>query len=104
MIHEYEIAKPEEKKKEEDPKDKKNKKKQEVKKKKKFNFNGDDDEEEPLELTEVPKINLPCFFCKTERVKLKRGATFNLQMAYIPLLYENSKCFVILSDAKVGEF
>lgn len=103
MIHEYELAKPEEKKKEEDPKDKKNKKKQEVKKKKKINFNGED-EEEPLELTEVPKINLPCFFCKTERVKLKRGATFNLQMAFIPLLYENSKCFVILSDAKVGEF
>lgn len=25
-------------------------------------------------------------------------------MAFIPLLYENQKCFVIFNDPKVGEF
>jgi len=46
-----------------------------LKKKKKGD---EEDEEEPLALPEFEKLNFPSFFCKTERVKLKRGAIFNL--------------------------
>ncbi|EAR97253.2 flagellar associated protein (macronuclear) [Tetrahymena thermophila SB210] len=106
IMHEYEIKKPEEKK-EEEPKETKKKKTVSQTFQMSNNKKGkkkQSEEEDPLALPEVEKLNFPCFFCKTERVKLKRGATFNLQMAFIPIIYENQKCYVIFNDPKVGEF
>ncbi|EGR31281.1 hypothetical protein IMG5_114390, partial [Ichthyophthirius multifiliis] len=95
IIHEYELKKSDEQK-VEDIKETKKKPFSIIQNQKKKK-----EEEPPIE---VEKVNFPQFFCRVERIKLKRNARFNLQMAFIPLIFETQKCYIVFNDPKVGEF
>ncbi|EGR28301.1 hypothetical protein IMG5_179020 [Ichthyophthirius multifiliis] len=48
---------------------------------------------------------VPSFFCKnSEKIRVKKNVPLHLQLIFIPLVYENQKCYIIFSDPNVGEF
>lgn len=47
---------------------------------------------------------MPAFFCRQEKLKLKRGTTQYVNMVFLPLVLEQHRCTIIFADNQVGEF
>lgn len=46
----------------------------------------------------------PAFFCRLERVKIKKGKAVELPITFLPLTMDIHNCHVIFTDPLVGEF
>ncbi|EWS70940.1 flagellar associated protein, putative (macronuclear) [Tetrahymena thermophila SB210] len=76
--------------------------------------NGGKEEDSDKPQANVSKIEdqqqndvFPSFFCRqynTAKLRIKRGATANINLIFLPLIIEQQRCYIIFKDPNIGEF
>jgi hypothetical protein len=54
--------------------------------------------------SDKPEETFPSFFCRLEKVRIKKNVTTPLQLIFYPLTMDQHKCYIIFTDPSVGEF
>ena len=50
------------------------------------------------------KFVIPSFFCRQDKIKIKRNSNSKVQIFYLPMTLDTHKCHIIFMDERVGEF
>lgn len=52
---------------------------------------------------EDPKVFIPSFFSRRDKIKIRHKGDSKLQIFYLPMTFENHKCHIIFVDERNGE-